>query len=363
MTTREHSRRTVLRAAAAVGGVAALQGAATAIGLVAPRAAHAATTVQSLRSTAKSWLWAAEDYGIGGGFFGQAGLEVNVTATRRGVNTAALIGGNADILLGAPGQTMRAQVQNQPLKLIGGLVNKYASNVVVKQDILDKAGVTEASSVEDKARVLKGLKMGTTGPGAGPDNLLRYLMAKVDINPDREAELTPVQGGGSGLLAAMERGVIDGFCLSSPTADIAIKKFGAAYLFNMATNPPPELNDYLYISVAVAQSAIDERRDMLVDYMRGLALGLRAINSDPNAFKGWATGWFEGLDPDVFEKAFASNSQIYMPDPTPREDHFVKNVEFVNLSMKTLNKDPMPSSFGFTDAYDPSIAADAVKQI
>ena len=359
----EVSRRSAMKALGAVGGAAAIQGAASAFTMFASSEASAATTVQSLRSTAKSWLWAAEDYAKGGGFFDKSGLDVNITSTGRGVNTSALLSGNADILLGAPDQTIKVQVQNQPVKLIAGLVNKYASNIVVKKDILDKLGVDESSPFEAKAKALKGLKMGTTGPGAGPDNLLRYMMTQVGLEPDKEAELTPLQGGGTGILAAMERGVIDGFCLSSPTSDIAIAKFGGAYLFNMAKNPPPELNDYLYISVAVSEEAIKTKRETLVNYVKGLAMAQQAINADPAAFKTWSQEWFKGLDPAVFEKAFDSNSKIYMPDPTPREDHFKKNIEFVNLSFKTLNKDPMPSSFSFLDAYDPSIAEEAMKQL
>ena len=106
------------------------------------------------------------------------------------------------------------------------MVNKYASHVVIKKDILDKAGVTESSPVEAKAALLKGLTLGTTGPGAAPDNLLRFLISKANLDPEQDTQLVGIQGGGQALLASMERGVIDGFCLSSPTSDIAVSKFG-----------------------------------------------------------------------------------------------------------------------------------------
>jgi NitT/TauT family transport system substrate-binding protein len=275
----------------------------------------------------------------------------------------ALIGGQVDIVLGSPGAAMRAAVQGQPIKLIGGTVNKYASNIVVDADILAERGVDESSPVDEKIRAMAGLRLGTTGPGAAPDSLFRFLFDKVGIDPESEVELVSIQGGGAGMLAGMERGVIDGFCLSSPTSDLAVQNFGAAYLFNMATNPPEELDDYLYITIQVFEDAITEKRELLFDYMRGVALALRAIREEPETFEAWARDWFEGLDPAIFEKAFATNRAIYMPNPVPTESHFELNKMFVNRGFATLGEDPLPDDFGFLSAYDPSIAEEATAAI
>jgi NitT/TauT family transport system substrate-binding protein len=353
-----------MKAAGTLGSVAAVQGVASALLLARPSPAAAQLReVQTMRSTAKSWLWAGEDFASGGGYFEDAGLSVVSNASGRGVNVNALIGGAVDIVLGAPGQAMRAQAQNQPIKIIAGTVNKYASNIVIDAEILAERGVDESSPVEAKIEAMRGLKLGTTGPGAAPDNLFRFLFAQVGIDPDTEAELVSVQGGGSGMLAGMERGTIDGFCLSSPTSDIAIQNFGAAYLFNMATNPPPELEDYLYITAQVSEETIAERRDMLLDYCRGTALALKAIREEPETFKAWAADWFEGLDPAIFEKAFETNSQIYMPNPIPTERHFELNRMFVDQGFATLGEDPLPEDFTFETAYDPSIAEEATAAI
>lgn len=358
------SRRTLLKAAGTLGSIAAAQGAASALLLGGSGRAFAQNReVQTMRSTAKSWLWAGEDFAAGGGYFDEAGLSVVSNASGRGVNVNALIGGAVDIVLGAPGQAMRAQAQGQPIKIIAGTVNKYASNIVINAEILAERGVDESSPVEEKIEAMRGLKLGTTGPGAAPDNLFRFLFAKVGIDPDADVELVSVQGGGSGMLAGMERGTIDGFCLSSPTSDLAVENFGAAYLFNMATNPPEELEDYLYITAQVTEDAITEKREMLFDYCRGTALALRAIREEPETFKAWAAEWFEGLDPAIFEQAFATNSQIYMPNPIPTESHFELNKMFVDQGFATLGEDPLPEDFAFLDAYDPSIAEEATAAI
>ena len=306
----------------------------------------------SIRSTARSWLWSPEDYASNTGLYDKAGLAVELAATNRGVNQDALLSGAADILLGAPTQNMRVQMRKQPVKMICGFVNKFASNIVVKKNFADKAGVTEASPVAAKAAVLKGLKIGTTGPGAGPDQLTRYMMNIARINPDREAQLVPIQGGPAAMIAAFDRGQIDGFCLSSPTSDVAVAKFGGTYLFNMVNNPPPDLADYLYITASVTEKTIKDKPKELVAYCRGIALALRAIHGDRAAFRKWARVYFKDLEDDLFERAFANNAAMYMKTPVPTRPQFQRNVEFLDAELKLLNQPGVPGGFRFDDAWD-----------
>ena len=165
---------------------AALSG-ATAAALAAPALAQGMPELRSIRATAKSWLWIVEDYAGALGAFEKAGVRVLGNSSGRGVNVDALLSGAAEILLGAPTVTMRVQLRRQPLKMIAGMVNKYASHVVVRPDILQRLGVSEASPVADKARALKGLRLGTTGPGAAPDFLLRNLLVRAGFKPDADA--------------------------------------------------------------------------------------------------------------------------------------------------------------------------------
>ena len=331
-------------------GIASVSLVGTTPGVIAQPATAGKLT--SIRSTARSWLWSPEDHAAQNRLFDKAGLTVSLAATNRGVNQDALLSGAADILLGAPTQNMRVQIRKQPVKMICGFVNKFASNIVVKKAFAERAGVTEASPVAAKAAVLKGLRIGTTGPGAGPDQLTRYMMNIAKINPDREAQLVPVQGGPAAMIAAFDRGQIDGFCLSSPTSDVAVSKFGGVYLFNMVNNPPPDLVDYLYITASVTEKTIKEKPRELATYCRGIALALKAIHGDRTAFRKWAREYFKDLEDDLFERAFANNAAMYMKTPVPTRPQFQRNVEFLDAELKLLNQAGVPGSFRFDDAWD-----------
>jgi NitT/TauT family transport system substrate-binding protein len=325
------------------------------------RAQGAVPELTTLRSTSKSWLWAAEDYATAGGFFTEAGVKVNSNASNRGTNIAALQGGGVDIVLGDPGEALRARGQNLQIRVIVATVNRYASHVLLKKDILAKLGVDEKSPIEKKIAALKGLKLGTTGPGAAPDALFRYLASLGGLDPNRDFQLVPIQGGGPGVLAALEKNVIEGFCLSSPTADMAVQRQNCDYLFQMALNPPPAMAEVQYIVASAGEATIASKRDALVRYCRGIALSLRSINKEPEKFKAWAKVWFEGLDPAIFETAFANNGAIYFADPTPKRELLDRNIQFINTVNSKMGAEALPTSLTFENVADPSLAEAALK--
>ncbi|MBM3525414.1 MAG: ABC transporter substrate-binding protein [Alphaproteobacteria bacterium] len=256
---------------------------------------------------------------------------------------------------------MRVQILGRPVKMIAGTVNKYASHVVVKKAAMDKAGVSESSPIAQKVAVLKGMKLGTTGPGAAPDSLFRYLLGLGGLDPNRDCELVSIQGGGPAMLAGFERGVIDGFTLSSPTSDLAVQRFAGAYLFDMTRNPPPQLVDYMYIAVSVMERTMSERAQHLQAYVKALAAALKVISEQPDRFRAWAKGFFSDMDAELFERSYSSERLIYSKTPVVTEAQFKLNVEFLDRELKLLGQSGVPATFKYADAYDMRFAEAAAR--
>lgn len=336
--------------------------------LLAPAFSHrvfaqaAIPELQTMRSTAKSWLWAAEDYASSTGFFEKARVKVVSNASNRGTNIAALAGSGVDVVLGDPGEAMRGKGSGMAIKTFIQTVNKYASNVVIKKSVLERLGVNEASPVERKIAAMKGLRLGTTGPGAAPDALFRWLAVSGGMNPNTDMRLVTIQGGGPGMLAGLQQDVIDGFCLSSPTSDLAVQTRDCAYLFNMALNPPPYFQNYLYICASTSEATLRnaDKREALVRYSHGISMALRSINSERAKLKEWADKWFEGLPPEIAQVSFDINSKIFFNDPTPQPTLFASNVDFINTVNKTMNADLIPASLTFEAQFDTAVAREGV---
>lgn len=318
--------------------------------------------LQTMRSTAKSWLWAAEDYANSGGFFEKAKVKVVSNASNRGTNIAALAGSGVDVVLGDPGEAMRGKGSGMAIKTFVQTVNKYASNVVISKATLDRLGVSESSPVDKKIAALKGLRLGTTGPGAAPDALFRWLAVNGKMDPNTDIRIVTIQGGGPGMLAGLQQDVIDGFCLSSPTSDLAVQTRGCAYLFNMATNPPPFFQDYLYICASTSEATLRnaDKREALVRYCHGLSLAMKSIETEKAKLKEWADKWFEGLPPEIAQVSFDTNSKIFFNSPVPKSELFAKNVDFLNTVNRTMNADLIPASLTFESQFDTAVATEGV---
>jgi NitT/TauT family transport system substrate-binding protein len=291
--------------------------------------------VKTIRSSAVSWLWAPVDVAVKQGYFKDEGIENENFSLGQGDNNPALISGAADFLLGAPTSPMKAVAQGQDVIVVAGLVNKYASNVVVKKEFLQRAGITRTSTFQQRANVLRGLRIGTTGPAAAPDLLIRYICSKAGIDPERDLTLVPLQGAATGMLAAIEKGQIDGFCLSSPTSDQSNLYFGTDYLFNMVEDPVPGIETILYICVAAMKSYIERNPDIVAAYVRALQRALNFIKTDKEGFKAIMAELFKDSDPRVVELGFAGNYPIYSRNTIPTRDDFTKNLEFLRISLST----------------------------
>ena len=148
-----------------------------------------------------------------------------------------------------------------------------------------------------------------------------------------------------------------------PTSDVAVKNFAGAYLFNMATNPPKELEDYLYIGATVSQKLIKEQPQKVVAYCKGIASALKAMNADPAGFERWAKAFFDDMPEGVFEPAFAANNNIYVTDPRISEAQFKLNVQFLDRESKVAGQEGGPAWFTFDRAVDNRFIDEALKSL
>lgn len=329
------------------------------------RAALSQTPPQltTLRSIAVSWLWGAEDYAQAGGFFTKAGIAVVSNASNRGTNVAALQGGGVDVVLGSLEEPIRSRASGLAIKTFASTVNKWASHLLVSKAIMERAGVTDASPLEQKLALLRGRRIGTTGPGAAPDALARYLCILGGIDPERDAQLVPT-GNGPPQIAALQQGAIDAVVASSPTSDLAILTASCAYLFQNVLNPPPKLKEWQFIIASTHEDTLRTKREALVRYVHGLALAMRSMRAEPEGFKAWARETlFKGDAAPLFEPAYRDNHDIYFADPRPQEDLFRNNIEVTSLVNRSAGRPPLPDTVTFANLFDPSIAGEAVARL
>lgn len=316
-----------------------------------------------LRPSPKSLLWGPEDYAHHLDLFTKHGVAVESMPTGRGVNTAGVITGDVDAAMSDPIDSINVRLQGQPVKIFAFLHERYAVHILIKKEFMERAGVTEASPIEEKAQALRGLKLGHSGVGSGPEMYLRYCAHLGGLDPNRDMELISVTGAGAGIIAGVQQGQLDGFCWGAPFANLAIDQFDCAYLFQSQTNPPPLFENIQATPLMTAERTIADKREALVGYTAAIAEAQRAIHTDPDAFRTWFGEFLDIIEPDVYEAAMRDNFSMYAQNPVPREDSFQIFIDYLNVVNETRGLEPTPSSITFDLLTDTTISADAMARI
>jgi len=134
------------------------------------------------------------------GYFRDEGLNLKISDFAGGsAALKAVVGGSADVVSGAYEHTISLQGKKQYFQA-------FALQGRLPQIAL---GVASAKAANFKSfKDLKGMKVGVSAPGSSTNNLVKQLLAKSGLDPNRDVAIVGV-GTGAGAIAAMKGGQID----------------------------------------------------------------------------------------------------------------------------------------------------------
>jgi NitT/TauT family transport system substrate-binding protein len=141
------------------------------------------------------------------GYFRDEGLSVRISDFAGGaVALRAVVGGSADVVSGAYEHTISLQAKKQYFQafVAQGRLPQIAFGVAS-----GKAG--SIKSFKD----LKGLKVGVSAPGSSTHNLVKQLLTKGGLDPNKDVSIVGV-GLGAQAVAALKSGHIDAISNTDP---------------------------------------------------------------------------------------------------------------------------------------------------
>src|SRR5688572_30064294 len=126
------------------------------------------------------------------GYFKDEGLNIKISDFAGGaVALRAVVGGSADVVSGAYEHTISLQSKKQFFRAFAlqGRLPQIAFGVA-------SAKAAQVRSFKD----LKGLKIGVSAPGSSTHNLVKQLLAKGGLDPNKDAAIVGV-GVGAGAIS------------------------------------------------------------------------------------------------------------------------------------------------------------------
>ena len=134
------------------------------------------------------------------GYFKDEGLEVKISDFAGGsAALRAVVGGSAEVVSGAYEHTISLQGKKQYFRafVLQGRLPQIALGVAA-----DKAAAFKSF------RDLKGMKIGVSAPGSSTHNLVKQLLSKAGLDPNKDVSIVGA-GVGARAIAAMKSGEID----------------------------------------------------------------------------------------------------------------------------------------------------------
>jgi hypothetical protein len=159
------------------------------------------------------------------------------------------------------------------LMVMSGL-NKVFINWAMHKEAAKSKGVTESMPLPEKIKMLKGLTVGVTNPGALTAHLAAFVIRKAGYTPQQDVQIIPI-GAGPTWLAALENRKIDVALTAPPVPETAISRGFAIMFINNAKGEDPSIPEFLM------ENLVAPARDGLKGTGPGAENGTRAHQSKP----------------------------------------------------------------------------------
>lgn len=189
------------------------------------------------------------------GYYQEEGLDVNLVVMRDTLGISALIGGNADFA-SMSGAGLTAILGGMPLRFAFSSFNRPMFWLYAKPELQD-------------IKALKGKRVGVTGLGSGPDNLLRETLKRNGLEGGKDVTILAL-GLPSTVATALRAGTIDAGTISPPF-NFVVKDAGFRELVSFLKEDFIELQG----SVLAHERLLQSDPSTVEKFVRGTVKGLR----------------------------------------------------------------------------------------
>jgi NitT/TauT family transport system substrate-binding protein len=269
------------------------------------------------------------------GFFKEEGLEVELVDVNSGPRqVAALMGGSALFAPLGMIHEIKINAEGGTLVAVANMYNTMDFHLVLSKAAMAKTGITKSMPIDEKIKRLKGLRIGITSPGSTTDTMIRTLFKARGMDPDQMVQLQPL-GGGSNMLASLEKGLTDGFVWSAPQPQIAVKKGIAEIVIDPFDRAVPEMIDVPYEVMAINRTTAKENEDLIRRSIRAMTKGMKFAREKPDETLKIMQARFPNFDQEVLKTTWAAYVKGFPKSPVVTQAMFDKTQHWLNITAKT----------------------------
>jgi NitT/TauT family transport system substrate-binding protein len=246
------------------------------------------------------------------GFFQRQGLQVALIYIRGGLDIKTLLTNDADFAMGST-TAVTAFVAGAPLRIV------LSYNAHVDQGLYAQAKFRRIAD-------LKGQSIGSLNPGGLVDTMVRRILIKNGLQPERDVNLLAM-GGTPERFAALRSGAIAATMLSSPFNFVADKEGFS----KLATTR--QYVDVPGTAVVVHADKIKKQPNTIKRFMRASLDAMQYIRENRTDTTQLIAREF-GMDHEVAGSAYLQLLELLSPDGRNRIEGYQLLVDFARAAQK-----------------------------
>lgn len=244
----------------------------------------------------QSLIWVTKEAGI----FKENGLDVQLIFIGSStIATQALIAGDVPIVIMSGATAINSSLAGSDLVMVGSTKKDPAQAYLVTSK-----EITETSQ-------LRGKKLGVSRLGASSDFLLRLILKKIGLSPDKD--VTIIQVGSSPVrMAALANRAIDGTALTFEEMMVA-KKMGFNILLDISKLGIEALNS----DVVTSRRFIRDSRETVQRFVKGMVKGVHSYANNKKFSMDVIASYTKSRDMEKIEYGYDYNAEIFLRKPYP----------------------------------------------
>jgi len=244
------------------------------------------------------------------GLFEKYGLDAEIVVVQgSGIASKAMIGGSLDIAPVATPTVISANLAGADLTILAHTMPSVIHALMVKSEI---------KRPED----LKGKKIAISSFGSLTDFLVRAIMKKKGLSPDRDVSFLQI-GGDAERLAALNQGVADAAAISYPGYARA-QKLGFAMLWDSSK----EIN-YPWMEIVTRRATIQRDRDLVLNYMKAHLEGIALFKRDGRFGRRVIRRTLKLNDGELVNESYELFARSFLSIPYPNLSGMKTSFEYV----------------------------------
>jgi ABC-type nitrate/sulfonate/bicarbonate transport system substrate-binding protein len=244
------------------------------------------------------------------GLFEKYGLDAEIVVVQgSGVASKAMIGGSLDVAPVATPTVISANLAGADLTILAHTMPSVIHALMVKSEI---------KRPED----LKGKKIAISSFGSLTDFLVRAIMKKKGLSPDRDVSFLQI-GGDAERLAALNQGVADAAAISYPGYARA-QKLGFAMLWDSSK----EIN-YPWMEIVTRRATILRDRGLVLNYMKAHLEGIALFKQNSRFGRRVIRRTLKLNDGELVSGSYELFARSFLSTPHPNLSGMKTSFEYV----------------------------------